>query len=108
MANTRYSNRYGYYRPYKRRNNEIEGDLQVYLREAAEGNDEALRRLKRNLSMARQEELTARQSQLLQLYFDRRLTMREIGRQLGINTSTVSRTIRRAERRLERCLRYGL
>ena len=33
--------------------------------------------------------------------------MVEIGRELGVDKSTVSRTIKRGEARLRRCLRYG-
>ncbi len=35
------------------------------------------------------------------------LTMEEIGTQLGVDRSTVSRTLKRGEARLRRCLRYG-
>ena len=33
--------------------------------------------------------------------------MRQIGQELGVDKSTVSRTIKRGEARLRRCLRYG-
>ena len=101
MRNTPYS-------PYSRRNNEFEGDMAAYMRSIAEDNDEMLSRLKRNLRIARKEELTPRQAEMLYLYFDRSLTMAEIGKELGVGKSTVSRTIARAKRRLHRCLRYGL
>ena len=93
--------------PFNRRNNEFEGDMAAYLRSVASDNDETISRLKRNLRLARQEELTPRQAQLLHLYFDEEMTMTEIARALNISKSTVSRTISRAKGRLERCLRYA-
>ena len=94
--------------PYSRRNNEFAGDMAVYLRSIAEDNDEMLSRLKRNLRIARTEELTPRQNEVLTLYFDRNMTMEEVGRTLGVSKSTVSRTLGRARTRLKRCLRYSL
>ena len=41
------------------------------------------------------------------MYYAQGMNMREIGEQLGVDKSTVSRTIKRGERRLQRCLRYG-
>ena len=81
--------------------------MAAYLRSVASDNDETISRLKRNLRLARQEELTPRQAQLLHLYFDEEMTMTEIARELDISKSTVSRTIARAKDRLERCLRYA-
>ena len=103
MGNTRYS----YRGPYSRRNNEFEGDMAVYMRAAAPDNDETIERLKRNLRLARRQELTPRQAQMLYLYFDREMTMEQVGKKLCVTKSTVSRTISRAERRLKRCLRYA-
>jgi len=40
------------------------------------------------------------------LYYDRRLSMRQIARLLGVQPSTVTRTLQRARRRLEHSLRY--
>lgn len=103
MANTHYS----YKGPMSRRNNEFEGDMAAYMRSIAADNDEVLERLKRNLRIARREELTPRQAQVLHLYFDRNMTMEQVGRELGVTKSTVSRTVSRAKGRLKRCLRYG-
>lgn len=94
--------------PFNRRNNECEGDLAAYMRAAAADNEEARERMKRNLRIARREELTDRQKQMLYLYYEREMTMEAIARRLGISKSTVSRTIARAERRLKHCLRYTL
>lgn len=94
--------------PFDTRASEWAGDLTVWLREHAEDNAEQLSRLKRNLRQAREQELTARQRQLLTMYYDQGMTMPEIAQDLGLNRSTVSRTLRRARERLYRCLRYGL
>ena len=58
--------------------------------------------------LARREELTARQRQVLALCYDRGLSVTEAARELGVCPSTVSRTLQRARHRLYRCLRYGL
>ena len=94
--------------PYSRRNNEFEGDMAAYLRATAADNDEMIARLKRNLRIARAEELTPRQAQVLRLYFDEHMTMEAVGETLGVSKSTVSRTLSRATARLKKCLRYSL
>ena len=43
--------------PYSIRNNEFYGDMAAWLRATAEDNESDLRRLKRNLRVARKEEL---------------------------------------------------
>ena len=60
----------------------------------------------RLLSEAIREELTARQRQMVLMYYIEQHTMLEIGRLLGVNQSTVSRTLAAARKRLRRCLRY--
>ena len=96
MANTRYKRGSGY-----------AADMAVYAREMAGDNSRQLDRLTENLARALRQDVTDRQRQYLQLYYDQGLTMPQIARQLGVNKSTVSRTIRRGEARLRRCLRYG-
>lgn len=90
------------------RGSEWLGDMTVWLRENAEDNADQLARLRRNLRQAREQELTPRQREMLELYYEGGLNMPEIAALLGINRSTVSRTLRRAKQRLYRCLRYGL
>ncbi len=90
------------------RSSEWLGDMTVWLRENAEDNSEQLDRLRRNLRLARERELTARQRQMLALYYDRGMSIPQIALKLGLNRSTVSRTIRRAKERLYRCLQYTL
>ncbi len=94
--------------PYSIRNNEFYGDMAAWMAAHAEDNENDLRRLKRNLRVAREEELTARQRELLRLRYDESMSVTEIAGLLGVDKSTVSRTISRAKRRLYKCLRYGL
>lgn len=90
------------------RNGEWLADMAVWMRDNAADNSELLSRLHQNLRRARQQELTPRQQELLELYYDRGMTMPQIAAYLRINCSTVSRTIRRAKRRLYHCLQYSL
>ena len=94
--------------PYSIRNNEVYGDMAAWLRENAEDNESDVRRLKRNLRLAREEELTPRQRQLMQMRFEQNMSVSEIAEALGLDKSTVSRTITRAKQRLYKCLRYCL
>lgn len=73
------------------------GDLAVWLRENSETNDLQMERLRRNLRRARQQELTSRQRQVVELYFDQGLNMTQIGCRLGVHRSTVSRTLQRGK-----------
>ena len=92
--------------PFKNRSSEWIGDMVVYRRETAEDNALQMERLRRNLRQARERELTPRQQQILELRYDRQLSVTEIARELGVHPSTVSRTLKRAQERLRRCLRY--
>lgn len=96
MAGTRY-----------RRGAAYAADMAVYARLMAEDNSGQLRQLRRNLASALREDVTERQRQVLLLYYDQGMTMKEIARELGVDRSTVSRTMKRGEQRLRRCLRYG-
>ena len=96
MSDTRY-----------RRGRGFAADMAVYNRQMAPDNDQELSLLKRNLIRALKEDITPRQRETMLLYYGQGLNMREIGEQLGVDKSTVSRTIKRGERRLQRCLRYG-
>lgn len=94
--------------PYSICNNEVYGDMAAWLRANAEDNESDVRRLKRNLRLAREEELTPRQRQLMQMRFEQNMSVSEIAEALGLDKSTVSRTITRAKQRLYKCLRYCL
>lgn len=94
--------------PYRVRNNEVYGDMSAWIAAHAGDNESDLARLKRNLRLAREEELTARQRELLRLRYEENLSVSEIAALIGRDKSTVSRTLARARRRLYKCLRYGL
>ena len=81
--------------------------MALYARQISADNSTELSRLKRNLITALREDITARQRQVLLMYYAQGLNMREISEELGVDKSTISRTIKRGERRLQRCLRYG-
>lgn len=82
-------------------------DLQMFLRETAATNDDQIRRLKKNMAIAIEQDLTNRQRQMLSMYYFDGKSMVEIGHELSVNKSTVSRTIGRAVRRLYRALKYS-
>ena len=84
-------------------------DMAHYARLLSEENTNAeeMSRLKVALWRALHEDITEKQRKYLLLYYADGLNMNEIGRQEGVDKSTVSRTIRRGEERLRRCLRYG-
>lgn len=90
------------------RSSEWLGDMAVWLRENSPDNAEQMARLRRNLRRAREQELTARQRQAVDMYFDRRMSISEIARELGVSPSSISRTLQRAKTRLRRFLRYSL
>ena len=89
------------------RSSEWIGDMTVWLRENAEDNALQLERMKRNLRIAREKELTPRQRCMLELYYDQQMSVTEIAHELRVNVSTVSRTLQRARNRLRRYLQYS-
>ena len=89
------------------RSSEWIGDMTVWMRENAEDNTLQLERMKRNLRIAREKELTPRQRCMLELYYDRQMSVTEIAEELCVNVSTVSRTLQRARDRLRRYLQYS-
>ena len=96
MPNTRY-----------RKGKLYAADMAMYSRQIAADNSQEISRLKRNLIRCLREDVTAKQQQVMLLYYAEGKNMREIGEVMGVDKSTVSRTIKRGERRLQRCLRYG-
>ena len=90
------------------RSSEWVGDMTVWSRSHSADNSDQLERLRKNLRRARDRELTARQREMLALYYDRGMKMVQIAKKLGVNRSTVSRTIKRAQDKLRRYLRYSL
>lgn len=93
---------------FENRSSEWIGDMTVWMRANAQDNSEQLSRLRRNLRLARERELTERQREMVSLYYDQGMTIPQIAERLGVNRSTVSRTLRRARDRLYRFLRYTL
>ncbi len=69
-------------------------------------NGEHLKIAGRALRDAIENELTDRQREVVLLYYFEKMTMREVGETLGIDSSTVSRTLGRARRRIARCMRF--
>ena len=61
----------------------------------------------RLVSEAIASELTARQAEMVRLYFLEQRSMREIAGELSVNPSTVSRTLSVARAKLRRCMRFG-
>lgn len=61
---------------------------------------------KKKLKMAIAEELTETQKRYIIAYYVECKTMEQIGLDMGVNKSTVSRTIGRARRRLHKVLKY--
>ena len=94
--------------PFDTRSSEWIGGMTVWLRQNAEDNSLQLERMKRNLRIAREKELTPRQRCMLELYYDRQMSVTEIAQELGVNISTVSRTLQRARNRLRHYLQYTL
>mgnify|MGYP002518217556 CR=1 FL=1 len=90
------------------RSSEFYGDMAAWVRASAEDNAGDVRRLKRNLRLARDEELTARQREMLHLRYEEAMSVTQIAGRLGVSKSTVTRTLARAQRRLYKCLRYGI
>lgn len=86
-------------------------DMAAYSRLLAEdpdlSNEGEIAGLKEKLAMAIRQELSSKQRLYILLYYAEGLNMAQIGEQMGVDKSTVSRTIRRAEANLRRCLRFG-
>lgn len=94
---------------YSRRNNSPWlADLTQWNRDHAEDNSERLGRLRRNLEVIRKRELTARQRQVVEMYYEKGMKIPEIARRLEVKPCTVSRTLRRARERIYKYLRYTL
>ena len=92
-----------------RRGGVYAADMANYARMLSEENTNAeeLSRVKAALRTALYEDITEKQRKYLLLYYAEGKNMVEIGQELGVDKSTVSRTIKRGEARLRRCLRYG-
>ena len=56
------------------------GDVEAWMSAHAPDNGGDIRRLKRNLHMAREQELTARQSEMLRLHYEEAMSVTQIAR----------------------------
>jgi len=65
-------------------------------------------KIKKIMLKAIKNELTARQSEIIMLYYFKGMNISEISEKLGITHSAVSITMRRARNRLFRILKYTL
>lgn len=80
--------------------------LQLWQQEDAEDNDQRRRRLRHNLTVLMERELTPRQRDTVELFFFQKMRITDIAREMGLSKSTVSRTLQRALKRLYRYLQY--
>ena len=69
-------------------------------------NEYELSKIKELLPRVINDRLTERQKQCVKLYYFDNFTMKEIGLQLGIDRTTVSRTLKRARERIKKSLNY--
>lgn len=93
-------------KPFDTRSSEWIGDLAAWKRLTADTNDDQMARLKKNLTLAIQNELTPHQQRALLMRYSEGKTVTEIASILGVSVSTVSRTIGRAIKRLRKALQY--
>ncbi len=89
------------------RDNEFLGDLTAWERAHSEDNEDQMERLRRNIKRVRDTELTARQAEMIHLYYDLGMSIPQIAREQGVHKSSVSRTLRRGRERLKRYLQYS-
>ena len=83
-------------------------ELEVWKRTASEDNRDQMARLRKNLRLVWDMELTHRQAQVMEMFYDQELTVTQIARELGLSPSTVSRTLKRGRERLKDYLQYTL
>ena len=83
-------------------------DPRLWCREHGADNTGTLQRLMTYLPRAMETELTARQRQMIHMYFYEEMTVTQIAQALSLNPSSVSRTLHRATQRLLRVLRYAV
>lgn len=82
--------------------------LQSWQKETQGDNSQRISRLRRNLPLALEQELTPRQKEMVHYFYFDGMTVTEISRAMGLHKSTVSRTLKRARGKLQRCLKYSL
>ncbi len=72
----------------------------------SETNDEKLKCAKKALKKVIEEQLSARQKEMIVLYYYKQMDMTEISKLLNVNVSTVSRTINRAKNNIFKYMQY--
>lgn len=82
--------------------------VQSWQKETQEDNSQRMTRLRRNLPLAVEQELTPRQKEVVNYFYFDGMGVTEIARTMGLHKSTVSRTLKRARTKLHRCLQYSL
>lgn len=75
---------------------------------ADETNAELLERMKRALRAAVENDLSARQREVVTMFFFENMKNKEIAKTLGISKSTVSRHLSRAIEILKKSLKHGM
>lgn len=81
--------------------------LQRWQKGGTDDNLLQMERLRHNLSLALEHELTPRQRETVELYYYQHLTVSAIAAEMGLSRSSVSRTLKRARARLHRVLQYS-
>ena len=82
-------------------------DLHLWC-QSGENNEAQIQRLQEKLLQAVEEVLTARQRQILLLYFFQGMSVSQIASHLQIAKSTVSRSLARSIEKLKKTLHYSL
>ena len=82
--------------------------LQSWQKDAQGDNSQRMNRLRRNLPLAVEQELTPRQKEVVRYYYFDDMGVTEIACVMGLHKSTVSRTLKRARGKLQRYLKYSL
>ena len=80
----------------------------LYISSLFDDNTELRSKLKVVLKKALHKELTPRQLEILNLYFEKDLKQKEIALLLGIDKSAVSRHLSKAKQKLNRFLEYNI
>lgn len=82
--------------------------LQTWEKESQGDNSQRMSRLRHNLPLAVEQELTPRQKEVVHYFYFDGMGVTEIARAMGLHKSTVSRTLKRARGKLQRYLKYSL
>lgn len=86
----------------------LKAQYRLWLDSQGEANEEQLDRLKKNLGMAIDRELTETQRKYINDFYFKGLSVTKIAEKYAVNKSAVSQTLTRARRKLERVLKYSL